>query len=109
MENFQKFLKQNSKLEITAIAPKPFESTNEMRLYKISPKIIDQSILCVCRSEIYLITLGQQSSTIFNVCFLSKVFDAASIKDASVKLTENKKDVIFTCAIYENPIFIGRF
>lgn len=56
----------------------------------------------------YLITLGQRSP-IFNSIFLNKVFDALSVKDASVKLAENKKDIIFTCAFYENPIFIGRF
>lgn len=98
----------NSKLEITAIAPKPLNKGNETSSYKISPKIIDQSILCVCRSEVYLITLGQRSP-IFNSIFLNKVFDALSVKDASVKLAENKKDIIFTCAFYENPIFIGRF
>lgn len=99
----------NSKLEITAIAPKPLDQGNSTRPYKISPKIIDQSILCVCRSEVYLITLGQESATIFNGIFLNKVFDAVSVKDASVKLAENKKDIIFTCEPYENPIFIGRF
>ena len=57
----------------------------------------------------YLITLGQESATIFNGIFLNKVFDAVSVKDASVKLAENKKDIIFTCEFYENPIFIGRF
>ena len=57
----------------------------------------------------YLITLGQKSATIFNGIFLNKVFDAVSVKDASVKLAENKKDIIFTCEFYENPIFIGRF
>lgn len=40
---------------------------------------------------------------------MNKVFDAVSVKDASVKLAENKKDIIFTCAFYENPIFVGRF
>lgn len=99
----------NSKLEITAIAPNPLNKGNETSSYKISPKTIDQSILCVCRSEVYLITLGQESNTIFNGIFLNKVFDAVSVKDASVKLAENKKDIIFTCAFYENPIFIGRF
>ena len=101
--------KLNSKLEITAIAPNPLLGKgNETSSYKISPKIIDQSILCVCRSEVYLITLGQRSP-IFNSIFLNKVFDAVGTKDASVKLDENKKDIIFTCAFYENPIFIGRF
>lgn len=99
----------NSKLEITAIAPNPLNKVNETSSYKISPKTIDQSILCVCRREVYLITLGQESNTIFNGIFLNKVFDAVSVKDASVKLAENKKDIIFTCAFYENPIFIGRF
>ena len=99
---------QNSKLEITAIAPNPLDKGNKTSSYKISPKIIDQSILCVCRSEVYLITLGQRSP-IFNSIFLNKVFDAVSVKDASVKLAENKKDIIFTCAFYENPIFVGRF
>lgn len=99
----------NSKLKITAIAPNPLDKGNGTRSYKISPKIIDQSILCVCRSEVYLITLGQESATIFNGIFLNKVFDAMSVKDASVKLAENKKDIIFTCESYENPIFIGRF
>ena len=98
----------NSKLEITAIAPNPLDKGNKTSSYKISPKIIDQSILCVCRSEVYLITLGQRSP-IFNSIFLNKVFDAVSVKDASVKLAENKKDIIFTCAFYENPIFVGRF
>nr|DAE57703.1 MAG TPA: hypothetical protein [Caudoviricetes sp.] len=99
----------NSKLKITAIAPNPLDKGNGTSSYKISPKIIDQSILCVCRSEVYLITLGQKSATIFNGIFLNKVFDAVSVKDASVKLAENKKDIIFTCEFYENPIFIGRF
>lgn len=99
----------SSKLKITAIAPNPLDKGNGTSSYKISPKIIDQSILCVCRREVYLITLGQEAATIFNGIFLNKVFDAVSVKDASVKLAENKKDIIFTCEFYENPIFIGRF
>lgn len=98
----------NSKTKISVIAPEAFESGEETRSYKLSPLVLDQSILCICRSEIYLLTLAQ-STTIFNGCYMNKVFDAVSVRDASVKLTENRKDIIFTCATFENPVFIGKF
>lgn len=98
----------NSKTKISVISPEVFESGEKTRSYKLSPLVLDQSILCICRSEIYLITLAK-STTIFNGCGMNKVFDAVSVRDASVKLAENQKDIIFTCALFENPVFIGKF
>ena len=99
---------KTSKTKISAIFPEVFESGEKTRSYKLSPLVLDQSILCICRSEIYLITLAK-STTIFNGCDMNKVFDAVGVRDASVKLAENQKDIIFTCALFENPVFIGKF
>lgn len=98
----------SSKTKISVISPEVFEGGEKTRSYKLSPLVLDQSILCICRSEIYLITLAK-STTIFNGCDMNKVFDAVSVRDASVKLAENQKDIIFTCALFENPVFIGKF
>lgn len=98
----------NSKTKISVISPKVFESGEKTRSYKLSPLVLDQSILCICRSEVYLITLGQRGNS-FNTCYIKKILDAPNITDATVKLDEERRSIIFTCDTYENPVFVGKF
>lgn len=98
----------NSKTRITGITPGVFSQDGEIYLYKISPQLADQSILCICRSEVYLITLGQRGNR-FNTCYIKKILDAPNITDATAKLDEEGRNIIFTCGAYENPVFVGRF
>lgn len=99
----------NSKTKISVISPKVFESGEKTRSYKLSPLVLDQSILCICRSEVYLITLGQRGNSFFNTCYIKKILDAPNITDATVKLDEERRSIIFTCDTYENPVFVGKF
>lgn len=98
----------NSKTKISVISPKVFKSGEKTRSYKLSPLVLDQSILCICRSEVYLITLGQRGNS-FNTCYIKKILDAPNITDATVKLDEERRSIIFTCDTYENPVFVGKF
>ena len=98
----------NSKTRITAINPEVFSQDGKIYSYKISPQVTDQSILCICRSEVYLITLGQRGNS-FNTCYIKKILDAPNITDATVKLDEEGRSIIFTCDTYENPVFVGKF
>lgn len=98
----------NSKTRITGINPGAFSRDGKIYLYKISPQLTDQSILCICRSEVYLITLGQRENR-FNTCYIKKILDAPNITDATVKLDEEGRNIIFACDTYENPVFVGKF
>ena len=76
--------------------------------YKIYPRVIDQSLLIICRQELYLLILSQ-SQNIFIYYSLEKIFDSTSVTDAKATLLEDKKTILFSCSLYENPIVIGRF
>ena len=88
--------------------PSPTSSSGGISTYQLKPQISDQGILCICRSELYLVRLGQ-SNGIFNALDFIQISNHAGTTNATASLTTDKKTLIFKCAQYENPIFIGRF
>ena len=90
------------------LIPSPTSSSGGISTYQIKPQIADQGIACLCRSELYIAKLGQ-SGGVFNTCDLIQISDHAAVTNATVSLTADKKALIFKCAQFENPIFIGRF
>ena len=90
------------------LIPAPISTSGDISTYQIRPQIADQGILCLCRSELYIVRLGQ-SNGIFNAYDLIQISDHAETTNATVTITSDKKALIFKCAQFENPIFIGRF
>ena len=90
------------------LIPSPTSTSGGISTYQIKPQIADQGILCLCRSELYIVRLGQ-SNGIFNAYDLIQISDHAETTNATVTITSDKKALIFKCAQFENPIFIGRF
>ena len=90
------------------LIPSPISSSGGISTYQIKPQIADQGIFCLCRSELYIVRLGQ-SGGVFNSCELIQISDFTGTTNATVSIATDKKTVIFKCAAYENPIFIGRF
>lgn len=90
------------------LIPSPTSSSGGISTYQIKPQIADQGIFCFCRSELYIVQLGQSGGA-FNACDLIQISDHTATTNASVSMTADKKTLIFKCAQFENPIFIGRF
>ena len=90
------------------LIPSPTSSSGGISTYQIKPQIADQGILCICRSELYIVRLGQSGGA-FNAYDLIQISDHAGTTNATASLTTDKKTLIFKCSQYENPIFIGRF
>ena len=90
------------------LIPAPISTSGNVFTYQIRPQIADQGILCLCRSELYIVRLGQ-SNGIFNAYDLIQISDHAETTNATVTITSDKKALIFKCDKFENPIFIGRF
>lgn len=90
------------------LIPAPISTSGNIFTYQIRPQIADQGILCLCRSELYIVRLGQ-SNGIFNAYDLIQISDHAETTNATVTITSDKKALIFKCDKFENPIFIGRF
>ena len=90
------------------LIPAPISTSGDISTYQIRPQIADQGILCLCRSELYIVRLGQ-SNGIFNAYDLIQISDHAETTNATVTITSDKKALIFKCDKFENPIFIGRF
>ena len=90
------------------LIPSPTSSSGGISTYQIKPQIADQGIFCFCRSELYIVRLGQSGGA-FNVYDLIQISDHTATTNASVSMTADKKALIFKCAQFENPIFIGRF
>ena len=90
------------------LIPSPISSSGGISTYQIKPQIADQGIFCFCRSELYIVRLGQSGGE-FNAYDLIQISDHTATTNASVSMTADKKALIFKCAQFENPIFIGRF
>ena len=90
------------------LIPSPISSSGGISTYQIKPQIADQGIFCLCRSELYIVRLGQSGGE-FNAYDLIQISDHTATTNASVSMTADKKALIFKCAQFENPIFIGRF
>ena len=90
------------------LIPSPTSTSGGISTYQIKPQIADQGIFCFCRSELYIVRLGQSGGE-FNAYDLIQISDHTATTNASVSMTADKKALIFKCAQFENPIFIGRF
>ena len=82
------------------------KTENNRTLYRIAPIVSDISVLCINRTGLYLITLGQTGG-VFNNASVKKIYEDG--KDAKIQIGENRKSIIFECDIYSNPIFISVF
>lgn len=82
------------------------KTENNRTLYRIAPIVSDISVLCINRTGLYLITLGQTGG-VFNNASVKKIYEGG--KDAKIQIGENRKSIIFECDIYSNPIFISVF
>lgn len=82
------------------------KTENNRTLYRIAPIVSDISVLCINRTGLYLITLGQTGG-VFNNASVKKIYEGG--KDAKIQIGENRKSIVFECDIYSNPIFISVF
>lgn len=82
------------------------KTENNRALYRIAPIVSDISVLCINRTGLYLITLGQTGG-VFNNASIKKIYEGRN--DAKIQIDEGGKAVIFECDIYSNPIFISIF
>lgn len=82
------------------------KTENKRTLYRIAPIVSDISVLCINRTGLYLITLGQTGG-VFNNASVKKLYEGGN--DAKIQIGENRKSIIFECDIYSNPIFISVF
>lgn len=82
------------------------KTENKRTLYRIAPIVSDISVLCINRTGLYLITLGQTGG-VFNNASVKKIYEGGN--DAKIQIGENRKSIIFECDIYSNPIFISVF
>jgi hypothetical protein len=82
------------------------KTENNRTLYRIAPIVSDISVLCINRTGLYLITLGQTGG-VFNNASVKKIYEGGN--DAKIQIGENRKSIIFECDTYSNPIFISVF
>lgn len=82
------------------------KTENNRALYRIAPIVSDIGVLCINRTGLYLITLGQTGG-VFNNASIKKIYEGRN--DAKIQIDEGGKAVIFECDIYSNPIFISIF
>lgn len=82
------------------------KTENNRAQYRIAPIISDISILCINRTGIYLIILGQTGG-VFNSASIKKIYESGN--DAKIQIDRDGKAIIFECDIYSNPIFISAF
>ena len=82
------------------------KTENNRTLYRIAPIVSDISVLCINRTGLYLITLGQTGG-VFNNASVKKIYEGGN--DAKIQIGENRKSIIFECDKYSNPIFISVF
>lgn len=82
------------------------KTENNRTLYRIAPIVSDIGVLCINRTGLYLITLGQTGG-VFNNASVKKIYEGGN--DAKIQIGENRKSIIFECDTYSNPIFISVF
>lgn len=82
------------------------KTENNRSQYRITPIVSDMGVLCINRTGLYLITLGQTGG-VFNNVSIKKIYEGRN--DAKIQIDEGGKAVIFECDIYSNPIFISVF
>lgn len=82
------------------------KTENNRILYRIAPIVSDISVLCINRTGLYLITLSQTGG-VFSNASIKKIYEGGN--DAKIQIGEDRKNIIFECDIYSNPIFISTF
>ena len=82
------------------------KTENNRSQYRITPIVSDIGVLCINRTGLYLIALGQTGG-VFNNVSIKKIYEGRN--DAKIQIDEGGKAVIFECDIYSNPIFISVF
>ena len=82
------------------------KTENNRTQYRIAPIVSDIGILCINRTGLYLISLGQTGG-VFNNASIKKICEGRN--DAKIQIGEDGKNIIFECDIYSNPIFISTF
>ena len=98
----------DAKLKKNLLIPSRYATSGTITTYQFTPKVCDQGILVICRSELYIIKLGQ-SNNVFNMCECIQVSNHTSVMNATASLGDDKKTVILKCKLYENPVLIGCF
>lgn len=98
----------DAKLKKNLLIPSRYATSGTITTYQFTPQVCDQGILVICRSELYIIKLGQ-SNNVFNMCECIQVSNHTSVMNATASLGDDKKTVILKCVLYENPVLIGRF
>lgn len=98
--------KLNSEIKKYISRAEYIKTENNRALYRIAPIVSDISVLCINRTGLYLITLGQTGG-VFNNASVKKIYEGGN--DAKIQIGENRKSIIFECDIYSNPIFISVF
>ena len=99
-------LKQNSETKKYISRAEYIKTENNRTQYRIAPIVSDIGILCINRTGLYLISLGQTGG-VFNNASIKKICEGGN--DAKIQIGENRKSIIFECDIYSNPIFISVF
>lgn len=82
------------------------KTENNRSQYRITPIVSDIGVLCINRTGLYLIALGQTGG-VFNNVSIKKIYEGRN--DAKIQIDKGGKAVIFECDIYSNPIFISVF
>lgn len=82
------------------------KSENGRVTYRIVPILPDISILCINRTGLYLISIGQSGENFIGTAQLIKLCENKN--DAKIQI-ENSKFILFECDIYSNPIFLSIF
>jgi hypothetical protein len=98
--------KQNSETKKYISRAERIKTENNRIQYRITPTISDVSILCINRTGLYLITLSQTGG-VFSNASIKKIYEGGN--DAKIQIGEDRKNIIFECDIYSNPIFISTF
>ena len=82
------------------------KTENNRSQYRIAPIVSDTGALCINRTGLYLIKLGQTGG-VFNSASIKKIYEEGN--DAKIQIDKDGKAIIFECDIYSNPIFISVF
>lgn len=82
------------------------KTENNRAQYRITPIVSDISVLCINRTGLYLISLGQTAG-VFNSASIKKIYEGGN--DAKIQIDGGGKAIIFECDRYSNPIFISVF
>ena len=98
----------DAKLKKNLLIPSRYATSGTITTYQFTPQVCDQGILVICRSELYIIKLGQ-SNNVFNMCECIQVSNHTSVMNATASLGDDKKTIILKCKLYENPVLIGCF